>query len=142
MNTRTTQAVHPSRAAIAALPISTNVKIATAELNGLGPRVIDLGCGEGKFTRGLCAQFAEVTGLDIKERKIADANDKAREQGVNAKFITGSADAIPFSDGHFDAVIFSNSLHHMPNPSSALKEGLRVLRQNGLLYIITMRPAL
>ena len=141
MTDRIATAIHPTRAAIAALPISTNVKIATAELNGLGPRVIDLGCGEGKFTRGLCAQFAEVTGLDIKERKIADANDKAREQGVNAKFITGSADAIPFSDGHFDAVIFSNSLHHMPNPAAALQEALRILRKGGLLYIMEPVPS-
>jgi len=141
MNTRIAKAVHPSRADIAALPISTNVKIATSELQGLGPRVIDLGCGEGKFTRGLCSLFGEVTGLDVKERKIDYANEKAREEGVNAKFVAGSAEAIPFGDGHFDAVIFSNSLHHMPNPASALQEGLRTLRKGGLLYVMEPVPS-
>ncbi len=141
MNPRIASAIHPTRAAIAALPITTNVKIATAELQGLGSKVIDLGCGEGKFTRGLCTQFADVTGLDVKERKIAYANDKAREEGVSAKFIAGSADAIPFGDAHFDAVIFSNSLHHMPNPAAALQEALRILRKGGLLYIMEPVPS-
>ena len=141
MNPRITSAIHPTRAAIAALPITNNVKIATAELQGLGTRVIDLGCGEGKFTRGLCAQFADVTGLDVKERKIADANEKARAEGVHAKFVTGSAQAIPFGDGHFDAVIFSNSLHHMPDPAAALQEGLRSLRKGGLLYVMEPVPS-
>jgi ubiquinone/menaquinone biosynthesis C-methylase UbiE len=141
MSTRIATAIHPTRAAIAALPVSTNVKIATAELGGLGLRVIDLGCGEGKFTRGLCALFPEVTGLDVKEGKIAYANDKAREEGVNAKFVAGSAQAIPFGEGHFDAVIFSNSLHHMPDPAAALKEALRTLRAGGLLYVMEPVPS-
>ena len=141
MDQRIADALHPSRAAIAAMPISTNVKIANEELKGLGPRVIDLGCGEGKFTRGLASLFADVTGLDVKERKIAEAAARARELGVDVTFLAGSADRIPFENRYFDAVIFSNSLHHMPSPSKALVEALRVLKQGGALYVMEPVPS-
>ena len=141
MDKRIADALHPSRATIAALPISTNVKIANEALKSLGPRVIDLGCGEGKFTRGLTSLFSDVTGLDVKERKIAQAADKARELGVAVNFIAASADKIPFDKGHFDAVIFSNSLHHMPDPAGAMTEALRVLRTGGLLYVMEPVPS-
>ena len=141
MDQRIADALHPSRAAIAAMPISTNVKIANEELKGLGPRVIDLGCGEGKFTRGLASLFADVTGLDVKERKIAEAAARARELGVDVTFLAGSADRIPFENRYFDAVIFSNSLHHMPDPADALMEALRVLRTGGLLSVMEPVPS-
>ena len=141
MNTRIATAIHPTRAAIAALPISTNVKIAASELGGLGPRVIDLGCGEGKFTRGLTSLFSDVNGLDVKEAKIVEAQAKADELSMPVRFIAASAEAIPFGDAHFDAVIFSNSLHHMPEPAAALQEALRTLRAGGLLYVMEPVPS-
>jgi ubiquinone/menaquinone biosynthesis C-methylase UbiE len=123
------------------MPISTNVKIANEELKGLGPRVIDLGCGEGKFTRGLKGLFSDVTGLDVKERKIKEAAQKAKELCVDVNFITSSAETIPFEAEHFESVIFSNSLHHMPNPAAAAQEALRVLRNGGLLYVMEPVPS-
>ena len=95
MDKQIADALHPSRAAIAAMPISTNVKIANKELKGLGPRLIDLGCGEGKFTRGLTNLFSDVIGLDVKSRKIDQAAEKARELGINATFLTANADGLP-----------------------------------------------
>ena len=95
MDKRIADALHPSRAAIAAMPISTNVKIANEELKGLGPRVIDLGCGEGKFTCGLTSLFSDVSGLDVKSRKIDQATENARELGVNVTFIAASAEKFP-----------------------------------------------
>ncbi len=48
----------------------------------------------------------------------------------------GSADALPWGDGYFDVVIFSNSLHHMPDAKKAIAEAMRVLAPGGLLYVM------
>ena len=41
-----------------------------------------------------------------------------------------------WGDGYFDVVIFSNSLHHMPDAAKAIGEAMRVLAPGGVLYVM------
>ena len=141
MDDKTRRAMAPSRSEIAALPLSSNTRIAAQLLASDGPRALDIGCGEGKFTRGLAQIYANVKGIDVKANKIAEAQAAADAEGVKVTFQTASGEAIPESDGSFDTVIFSNSLHHMPSPSKALVEALRVLKQGGALYVMEPVPS-
>jgi ubiquinone/menaquinone biosynthesis C-methylase UbiE len=131
----------PTREEIASLPLSSNAKIAAELLTGTGTRALDIGCGEGKFTRGLTAIFADVGGIDVKAYKIAEAAESARQEGVTVNFRTASGEAIPDADASYDTVVFSNSLHHMPSSEAALAEALRVLKSGGLLYVMEPVPA-
>lgn len=130
------RALVPTDNEIAALPISNNIKLVN-ELVGAGHgAVLDIGCGAGKFTRALTALFQSVSGIDTKERAVESARKTASEEGVQVDFRVGTAEALPWADQHFEMVVFSNSLHHMPVPAVALAEACRVLASGGLLYVM------
>ena len=135
------RAMAPTETEIAALPLSSNPKVAAELLARAGARVIDIGCGEGKFTRALTALFSEVHGVDVKADKIAEAQAAAKAEGVDVDFRVASGQALPFADAYFDTVVFSNSLHHMPDPKLALAEALRALKPGGRLYVMEPVPA-
>lgn len=130
------RALSPTDADIRALPLGANTKFARELLGDGRKRALDIGCGEGKFTRGLAAFIGEVAGIDVKEKSILKAKAAADAEGVAVDFRVGSADALPWPDGWFDVVIFSNSLHHMPDAARAIAEAARVLSSGGLLYVM------
>lgn len=55
---------------------------------------------------------------------------------ANVSFVA-DADSLPFSDNYADAIIAESLLEHVENPQIVIKEFHRVLKPNGLLYIIT-----
>jgi 2-polyprenyl-3-methyl-5-hydroxy-6-metoxy-1,4-benzoquinol methylase len=93
INTR--HALAPSQAEISALPLSSNPRIAADLLGGAGSKALDIGCGEGKFTRALTRLFAEVSGIDVKESKIVEARAAAAAEGLSIDFRAASGVVCP-----------------------------------------------
>lgn len=94
-------------------------------------RLLDLGCGEGYYSRILVAALGNHTplqmhGLDIAKFAVAAAAKKQPE----AKFVVASVNRLPFGDEYFDAVM------RVFAPSN-VKELQRVLKPNGLLLTVT-----
>jgi len=81
--------------------------------------VLDVGCGRKPYRKFL--KCREYIGMDINEKVNPD--------------IIGKVTNIPFDDETFDAVICTEVLEHLQEPSSGLKEIRRVLKKNGILYI-------
>ena len=74
-------------------------------------RVLDLGCGDGRFALGLAQFAARVDGIDPDAEAIADATRNARRAGVrNVRFATGAGQHLPYPDATFDVVILSWTL--------------------------------
>ena len=77
----------------------------------LGKRVLDLGCGDGRFALGVASLAASVEGLDPDEEAIGVAKKAARKAGArNVRFSVGAAQLLPHPDSAFDVVILSWTL--------------------------------
>ena len=120
---------------MSALPRHKHSEMLRAELPLPGGRILDVGCGGGGLVRFLTREGAEVVGLECAPGQLRRAEAAAR---VGAEtYVSGRGEDLPFEDRGFDAVVFSNSLHHVPpeRMEKALAEAGRVLRPGGLLYV-------
>lgn len=95
-----------------------------------GKRVLDLGCGKGRFAARLRALGAEVIGLDRSSAMLAGGSGGGR--------VLGSARRLPFATGAFDAVLAVEVLEHVApeDLDPVLAEAARVLRPGGRLAIV------
>jgi ubiquinone/menaquinone biosynthesis C-methylase UbiE len=105
-----------------------------------GDRVLDVGCGPGRLT--LAAALAagpsgETLGIDPSPEMIELATQKATRSGSPALFRIAAVEAIPAPDDHFDAVLASLMLHHLPPELQrrGVGEVLRVLKPKGRFVI-------
>jgi ubiquinone/menaquinone biosynthesis C-methylase UbiE len=99
-----------------------------------GDRVLDLGCGQGDFTRVVGEAGAEVVGADVAEAALARA--RARHRGV--EFVLVAVDGpLPFPDGAFDLVWASEVIEHIADTARWLSEVRRVLTPGGRLLMTT-----
>ena len=98
--------------------------------------IVDLGCGTGRFTKGLSDHFsAKVYGIDLSWKMLTTANQSVISPYI--KYIQGSAENIPLSDGVADLVFISMVYHHIKDKSKAMQEIARVSKSNGFLSIRT-----
>lgn len=92
-----------------------------------GDRVLDIGTGTGGVAAAALERGASVVGVDFSEAMISEA----RRLVPQTEFRVANAEALPFDDGSFDAVIANCVLHHLAEPDQSLQEARRVLDRNG-----------
>jgi ubiquinone/menaquinone biosynthesis C-methylase UbiE len=103
---------------------------------GLGPgmSVIDVACGTGVAALAALAAVSpggSVVGVDLNPGMLAVARRKAPE----VAWCEGAAEALPFGDATFDAVMSQFGLMFFSDKQAALGEMWRVLRPNGQLVV-------
>lgn len=98
-------------------------------------RILEVGCGTGKWLRDLGQIGCDIAGVDPSREMLELASTR-----MTADLRQGFAEALPWTDESFDAVCFINSLHHIPNPEIALREAHRVLRPGGTFISIGLDP--
>jgi SAM-dependent methyltransferase len=103
------------------------------ELDGL--EVVDVGSGAGQLVRYMTGRGARVTGLECGALQLEKA--RSYPPAGDEIYIEGVGQDMPFADAGFDAVIFFNSLHHVPvaQMAAALDEARRVVRPAGTVYV-------
>src|SRR5687767_12015592 len=84
-----------------------------------GLRVLDVGCGVGRWSRRLARRGAIVTGIDLSPTMIAEAKRRAAEEGVSARcrFETQDLAALE-AEEQFDLILGVTVLQHILDPEA------------------------
>jgi SAM-dependent methyltransferase len=104
-----------------------------ADVRGL--RVLDLGCGEGRFSRMLAARGASPVGLDLVRTMLAAARERS---GGAQHLVRATGDVLPFRDDAFDLVVSYLTLVDITDFRTAIRESARVLRPGGRLLVANL----
>lgn len=97
-------------------------------------KILDIGCAYGFFLK-ICEKGSwETWGIDISEHAIWEA-----KKYCNAKLevLDVNTEKLPYPDNFFDVVTMFDVIEHVHTPENCIKEIYRVLKPNGLLYMIT-----
>ena len=99
-----------------------------------GQRVLDLGCGAGRFVAALLDAGTDAVGVELAEAAL----ERARRNVPGAELhLLGPDGAIPLEDASVDLVWCSEVLEHVPDTAGLLSEARRVLRTGGRLLVTT-----
>jgi len=81
-----------------------------------------------------------ATGIDIAESLIERARERARVEGLSARFHEADAEDLPFADATFDVVASVTGALFAPRPEVAAEELLRVCRRGGIVAMVNWTP--
>ena len=103
------------------------------------PLVLEVGTGEGQVARAVAAaNGATVVGVDPTVNQIVEAE----RRGGGPVYARSGAEALPFADGSFDAVVCCLVFEHIDDVDGALAEVARVLRPGGRFVFCLNHPLL
>ncbi|NBR21723.1 MAG: class I SAM-dependent methyltransferase, partial [Proteobacteria bacterium] len=97
-------------------------------------RILDIGSGGGELSIALSHKGAKVTGIECSRDQMKRA---IARQGKDCNFMFSVGENLPFRDSWFDATVFFNSIHHIPEDSmeTAISEAISVTKSGGLIYV-------
>ena len=105
-----------------------------------GSRILDVGCGSGRFSIGAAQLGHVVIGIDITPAAITAASEKAKNLKLDSvSFLVGDMTEMPFRNNEFDYVFcprFSiNAVATFQKRKMAIDEMMRVVNSGGTIYI-------
>jgi ubiquinone/menaquinone biosynthesis C-methylase UbiE len=103
-----------------------------------GKRVIDLGCGEGRFCRMLAERGASTVGIDLQPTFIDYANGR---RGSAEEYHLGDIqDLSGWPSSSFDVAVSYITLVDVPDERATIDEAFRLLRSGGRFIVCTVSP--
>lgn len=105
-----------------------------------GTRLLDVGCGSGQLALIAARAGAKVTGSDIATNWLEQARTRAAAEGLEITFEEGDAEALPYEDGQFDAVVSMFGAMFAPRPELVAAELTRVCRPGGTIAMANWTP--
>lgn len=101
-------------------------------------RVLEAGCGLGRYNFYLSHFGVDTIGLDFSEKTINFLNEWQKKYGYNIEFIEGDVTKLPYDDNSLSGYLsFGVIEHFIEGPHKPLQEAFRVLRPGGIAIITT-----
>ena len=104
-----------------------------------GQRVLDLGCGTGRYCALLAKRGATVVGVDPSWGMLEQARQKI-DPACHFDLYHGTLAEAGFPDEQFDLVVSALTLSHLPVLEPTLRECARVLKRGGRMVISDLHP--
>jgi SAM-dependent methyltransferase len=105
-----------------------------------GERVLDVACGNGNAALAAARRFCQVTGIDYVPELLDRARQRAHAEGLEATFLEGDAEDLPFPDASFDVVLSTCGAMFAPDQEQTAAELLRVCRPGGRIGMVNWVP--
>jgi SAM-dependent methyltransferase len=103
-------------------------------------RVLDVATGSGNAAIAAARRGTEVVGVDYVPALLDRARIRAEAEGLEASFVEGDAEALPFANGSFDVVSSVFGVMFAPNQERTAAELVRVTRPGGRIGLVSHTP--
>lgn len=113
-----------------------SAEIAALSEKAMKRPVLDLGCGDGRFTKIMFNERLDW-GVDISEKEI----EKARQKGSHIHYLVSAAHSIDLPSNSIQTVFSNSVFEHIPNLNGVLREISRILKPGGELVFTTHAPS-
>ncbi len=110
---------------------------ANIDLSNNDLKVMDYGCGDGRYFSFFCQYFKKdnIYGIEVSMKRV----QRCKEIGFNNAIFLKALDKLPFTDNFFDFINFDQVIEHIPfsQINFYLEELMRVLKPGGKVILIT-----
>jgi len=106
-----------------------------------GQTVLDVAAGNGNATLAAARRYARVTSTDYVPALLDKGRARAAAEALEVAFQVADAEALPFADASFDAVLSTFGVMFTPDHARAAAELLRVTRPGGRIGLANWTPA-
>ncbi len=105
-----------------------------------GQRVLDVAAGNGNVSLAAARRWCEVTATDYVPELLQRAGERAAAERLDIRFREADAEALPFPEGAFDAVVSTFGVMFTPDQARAAAEMARVCRPGGRIGMANWTP--
>jgi len=105
-----------------------------------GERVLDVAAGNGNASLAAARRWCEVVSTDYVPTLLARGRERAAAERLEIEFRVADAEALPFDDASFDAVVSTFGVMFTPEPRRAAAELLRVCKPRGRIGLANWTP--
>jgi SAM-dependent methyltransferase len=105
-----------------------------------GARVLDVCAGNGNATLAAARRWCDVTSTDYVASLLESGRRRAQAEGHTVRFQEADAEALPFPDAEFDAVLSTFGVMFTPDQERAAGELVRVCKPGGQIGLANWTP--
>ena len=105
-----------------------------------GHKVLDVAAGNGNVSLAAARRWCDVTATDYVPALLERARERAAAERLDITFREADAEALPFADGSFDAVVSTFGVMFTPDQNRAASEMVRVCKRGGKIGLANWTP--
>jgi ubiquinone/menaquinone biosynthesis C-methylase UbiE len=104
-------------------------------LNFENKKILDMGCGIGKFLLECCQENLDIVGIDINPEYLEICEKNFKGTKFKPSLFLAEAENLPFKNNSFDFINCTELLEHVKRPQKVLNEIYRILKTDGFAFI-------